>query len=132
MKRPIYVIVLLLIISMGACKEKGPDAGRLAAVAAKGYYDLLLDGKYQEFVSGIHQVGKIPQGYHEQLLMNTQMFMEQQEEEHKGIVKVSILNAKADTAHHVADVFLFLVYGDRTKEQVVVPMVEVGGKWKMR
>ena len=132
MKRLVYVIFLLLIISMGACKKKGPDAGQLAAIAAKGYYDLLLDGKYREFVAGIYQAGKIPPNYHKQLLMNAQMFMEQQEEEHEGIVKVKILNVKADTAHHVADVFLFLVYGDRTKEQVVVPMVEVGNKWKMR
>ena len=45
---------------------------------------------------------------------------------------VDIISAKADTAHHVADVFLLLAYGDSTKEQIVVPMVQVDGDWKMR
>ena len=55
-----------------------------------------------------------------------------EQDEHKGMVKVNVLNAKADTAHHVADVFLQVVYGDSTKEQIVVPMVEVKDAWKMR
>ena len=64
--------------------------------------------------------------------MNAKMFVEQQQDEHKGMVKVNVLNAKADTAHHVADAFLQVVYGDSTKEQIVVPMVEVKDAWKMR
>ena len=46
--------------------------------------------------------------------------------------KVDILSAKADTARHVADVFLQIAYGDSTKEQIIVPLVEVNGEWKMR
>ena len=34
--------------------------------------------------------------------------------------------------NHVADVFLQVAFGDSTKEQIVVPMVEVKGEWKMR
>ena len=64
--------------------------------------------------------------------MNAQMYVEQQQEEHKGMAKVNVLNAKADTARHVADVFLQVAFGDSTKEQIVVPMVEVKGEWKMR
>ena len=64
--------------------------------------------------------------------INAKMFVEQQQDEHKGMVKVIVLSAKADTAHHVADVFLQVVYGDSTKEQIVVPMVEVKDAWKMR
>lgn len=123
---------LMLLVALGACKKEVPDAGQLAAVAAKGYYDLLLEGKYKDFVAGIRQQGRIPQGYHDQLVMNAQMFMEQQQKEHKGIARVDVLNASADTAHHVANVFLSFVYGDSTKEQVVIPMVESHGEWKMR
>ena len=52
--------------------------------------------------------------------------------EDAGMKKIDVLNAKADTARHVADVFLQVAYGDSTKEQIVVPMVEVKGEWKMR
>ncbi len=37
------------------------------------------------------------------------------------MVRLNVLNAKADTARHVADVFLQVAYGDSTKEQIVVP-----------
>lgn len=132
MKKLSFFFGLLMIVGLGACKSEGPDAGQLAAEAAKEYYDLLLEGKYREFVAGYNQPNRLPDGYHDQLVMNAQMFVEQQQDEHKGIDKVNILNAKADTAHHVADVFLQMVYADSTKEQVVVPMVEVKGEWKMR
>ena len=113
-------------------KKESPQIECFAEIAAKGYYDLLLEGKYQEFVAGYQQRNRIPKGYQEQLLLNAQMFVEQQKEDHKGMKSVDIISAKADTAHHVADVFLSLAYGDSTKEQIVVPMVQVDGDWKMR
>ena len=75
---------------------------------------------------------RIPEGYRQQLVLNAKMFVEQQKDEHRGIKDFQVLDAKADTAHHVADVYLTVTYGDSTKEQIVVPMVEVENKWKMR
>ena len=125
-----------MILSMGlgfsSCKEESPDPGYFAGIAAKGYYDLLLEGKYQEYVAGYNQPCRLPDSYQKQLLLNAQMFVEQQQAEHKGMARVDVINAKADTAHHVADVFLLVVYADSTKEQIVVPMVEVNSEWKMR
>jgi len=125
-------MIFIVALVFASCKKEAPDAGYFAGIAAKGYYDLLLDGKYQEFVSGYNRPYRIPQGYEKQLLLNAKMFAEQLRDEHKGMSKVNILNAKTDTAHHVADVFLQIVYGDSAKEQIVVPMVEVKGEWKMR
>ena len=132
MKKLLFLMILSMGLGLSSCKKESPDPSYFAGIAAKGYYDLLLEGKYREFVAGYNQPNRLPDGYHDQLLMNAQMYVEQQQDEHKGIAKVNILNAKADTAHHVADVFLQMVYGDSTKEQVVVPMVEVKGEWKMR
>ena len=129
-------LLIFMIISMGlglsSCKEERPAPSYFAGIAAKGYYDLLLEGKYEEYVAGFNQPYRIPKGYHDQLLLNARMYVEQQQLEHQGIAKVNVLNAKADTAHHVTDVFLQLAFGDSTKEQIVVPMVEVKGEWKMR
>ncbi len=132
MKKLLFFIILGMGLGLSSCKEEAPDPGYFAGIAAKGYYDLLLQGKYEAYVAGFNQPYRIPKGYHEQMLLNAQMFVEQQQEEHKGMKQVNILNAKADTARHVADVFLQLAYGDSTKEQIVVPMVEVKGEWKMR
>lgn len=132
MKKFLFFMILSIGLVFASCKKETPDPGYFAGIAAKGYYDLLLEGKYNDFVAGYNQPNRIPKGYHEQLLLNAQMFMEQQQEEHKGLAGIYVLHAKADTARHVADVFLQMVYGDSTKEQVVVPMVLVHGDWKMR
>lgn len=125
-------MILCMGLGLSSCKKEKPDPGYFAGIAAKGYYDLLLECKYQEFVAGYNQPNRISKSYYEQLLLNAQMLVEQQKEEHKGMQNVNVLNVKADTAHHVADVFLQIVYGDSTKEQVVIPMVETNGEWKMR
>ena len=132
MKKFLFFMILSIGLVFASCKKETPDPGYFAGIAAKGYYDLLLEGKYNDFVAGYNQPNRIPKGYHEQLLLNAQMFMEQQQEEHKGLAGIHVLHAKAGTARHVADVFLQMVYGDSTKEQVVVPMVLVRGDWKMR
>lgn len=123
---------LLSVMSLFSCKEKTPDPGFYAGIAAKGYYDMLLEGRYDEFVEGQNMPHRIPEGYRQQLVLNAKMFVEQQKNEHRGMKAFQILDAKADTAHHLADVYLSVTYGDSTKEQIVVPMVEVEKKWKMR
>ena len=45
---------------------------------------------------------------------------------------ISAVGTLVESQGHVADVFLQVAYGDSTKEQIVVPMVEVKGEWKMR
>ena len=131
MKKVISFIILSILIISG-CSKKGPDQGELAAIAAKGYYDLLLENKYSEFVNGMNQPDSIPAGYREQLETNAKMFVYQQKEEHRGISNVKIADAKVDTARHTAMAFLVLDYGDKTSEEIVVPMIEVKGKWKMQ
>lgn len=125
-------MILAMGLGLSSCKKEGPDPGYYAGIAAKGYYDLLLVGKIQEFTDGYQVPNRIPKGYREQLLLNTQMFVEQQKEEHQGMKKVEVISAKADTTHRLADVFLSVVYGDSTKEQIVVPMVLVKDQWKMK
>lgn len=132
MRKLLFFIISLGILGFASCKKESPDPGYYAGIAAKGYYDLLIQGKYQEYVDGFNMPNKISDGYRNQLLLNAQMFVEQQTEEHQGMKKVSVLSAKADTAHHVADVFLAVIYGDSTKEQIVVPMVMIKNQWKMR
>ena len=39
---------LLSVMSLFSCKEKAPDPGYYAGIAATGYYDMLLEGRYDE------------------------------------------------------------------------------------
>lgn len=136
MRRFFYVLLFFCLILcpalVGCGGTDGPHPEQVAARAAKVYYDELLKGHYEQFVDGRYQPDSIPQSYREQLVTNAKMFVGQQKEEHRGIQEVRIADAKADTVKHVAEVYLTLVYGDSTKEQVVVPMVEEKGVWYMR
>ena len=115
---------------LGACS--GPSAEELASLAAKGYYEHLLKGEYDRFLEGMNGLDSIPDDYREQLLAGYKQFMHQQEQAHRGIREVRIVNAKTDTIQKYTSVFLVLCFGDSTNEEVVVPMVEHNGRWRMK
>lgn len=135
---------IFAIAALVACKrEPAPEA--LAMQAAKVYYEQLLQGDCESFVEGTLQGDTIAPSYKEQLVLNMQMYLEQQQE-HGGLVAVETLRAKCDTIvlkgikNHegedstlrVADAFLAVCYADSTKEEIVVPMIEKAKVWYMR
>ena len=128
MKKLFYSFLASLAV---ACAS-GPDAGVVAAQAAKVYYEQLLAGKYEHWVDGFYRPDSIPASYRRQLIDNAKMFVGQQKEERRGILDVRVVNGVADTAKHSANVFLLFAFGDSTSEEVVVPMVQHRGVWYMR
>ena len=130
MKKILYT--LLLVTVLFSCGSKKNDPGEIVGKTAKIYYDYLVDGNYDAFVAGMNQPERIPDNYREQLVANAKMFIEQQNEEHGGIKKVGVSDAKADTIHNTGDAILLLTYGDKTTEHVAVPMVKRKGVWYMR
>ena len=75
---------------------------------------------------------RIPDSYRSQLVANAKMFIGQQNDEHRGIKKVEVVNCVNDSAGTSAEAFLLLCFGDSTVEEVVVPMVKRDGKWLMK
>jgi hypothetical protein len=127
----------LLLFAFGFCalcwscgQSIAPE--EVAAQSAKAYYDLLIQGKFEQFVDGRYRADSIPSSYREQLIANAKMFMGEQEKTHKGLKQVQVLRVEPDTSQHVANVFLIFTYGDSANEEVVVPMMEQNGVWYMR
>ncbi|MCH4146801.1 MAG: hypothetical protein LKG25_07100 [Prevotella sp.] len=131
MKKIFFPILLIVGLALTSC-HKGPTPDDVAALVAKDYYEQLLQGHYEEYVDGHYQPDSIPASYREQLIRNAKMFIAQQQEEHRGIKQLRVVEAKADTVKHVANVFLAFSYGDSTTEEVVVPMVYQKGIWYLR
>ena len=131
--RPILVLtcVILASVLMDCSCNKRMDS-EVAGRAAKIYYDCLIRGDYESFVDGYCQPERIPDGYRSQLIDNAKMFAAQQQREREGIREVQLLRCTADTATHRAKAFLLLCFGDSTREEVLVPMVEHEGVWMMR
>ena len=117
---------LLYACTPAASKEE------LASMAAKGYYEHLIDGEYEHFLAGKAGADSYPKAYREQLITGYKQFMAQQEKMHHGIHEIRIVGAKADTLLQCMNVFLVFCYGDSANEQVAVPMVEYHGAWRMK
>ena len=133
--RKFAVIVLLAVLA--ACGSATKE--ELASLAAKSYYDHLIHGEYEQFYEGMDQ-RTLPDGtalsdeaaYHSQMLDNLRQFMARQAQEHRGILEVRVSNATTDTVQQLTNVFLVLCFADSTNEEIVVPMVERQGTWRMK
>ena len=122
-------IFLALLLYM-ACANPSPE--EMASIAAKGYYTHLVNGEYEAFLEGKEGADSLPDDYREQLLMSYRQFMAQQNQAHHGILDIRVSNAITDTALHYTNVFLVLCFGDSVNEEIVVPMVEQSGSWRMK
>ena len=128
---PFLFASALLLAACGSKKEE-VDQGELAARAARLYYEQLLKGKYEAFLKGENRPDRLPDGYRKQLLLNLQQFVEQQKSRHEGIDSISLASSVFSENDSTASAFLLFHFGDRTTEQVVVPMIKKKGVWRMR
>lgn len=124
------LVVVLVLLAVFACSSPTPE--EMASLAAKGYYEHMLRGEYNEFLEGKAGSDSLPDNYREQLIAGYKQFVSQQNSIHHGIDEVRIVNARRDTLLNYTNVFLMLCFGDSTNEQVSVPMIEYHGVWKMR
>ena len=123
------LICLVVLAIVAACSS--PTKEELASLAAKGYYQHLIDGDYDHFLEGREFADSLPADYRSQLIDGYSQFMAQQQTR-GGIREVRISRAFTDSTQQYTSVLLMLCYGDSTTEEVVVPMVERDGRWMMK
>ena len=120
-----------MVIGLVACG--GAESPEEAAMkAAEEYYNGLKDGDYEAFLAGRADMEGMPASFNEQLLVAYKQFVRQQEEAHVGIASFTASRAQMDSALQMMQVFLMVNYADSTQEEIVVPMVERQGEWKMK
>ena len=134
MKQVSLSILIAVALLLAACgeKKKNVDQGKLAAKAAEHYYEQLLKGDYEAFLNNENRTNNLPDGYRKQLLLNLKQFVTQQDSVHHGIDSITLGASHFSAKDNTASVFLLFYYGDKTTEQVVVPMVKEHGKWILR
>lgn len=123
-------VVLLTMLALFSCKKATPE--ELAGLAAKGYYEHLLAGEYEQFVEGREDAGRMDEDYREQLVTACKQFAAELQSRRQGVSEVRVATAKTDTALNCTNVFLTLCFGDSTNEEIVVPMCEREGRWRMK
>ena len=130
--RKLEVLVVLAVLEVLGAACSSPSREELASLAAKGYYQHLIDGDYEHFVEGRVMADSLPEDYRSQLIDSYSQFLAQQQAARGGIKEVSIARAYTDSTQHYTSVLLTLSYADSTSEEVVVPMVEHNGRWMMK
>ena len=135
--RLVRLEMLVMLVLLASCSS--PTSEELASLAAKGYYDHLIHGEYEQFYEGLDHrtlsdgtTLSTDSAYRSQMLDNLRQFMAQQEQAHRGVLEVRVSNATTDTVQQLTNVFLVLCFADSTNEEIVVPMVERNGAWRMK
>ena len=126
----VIILFFLLIALFTSCST--PSREELASLAAKGYYQHLIDGDYDHFLEGRVMADSLPDDYRSQLIDGYAQFLAQQQKARGGINEVRVSRAFTDSTQQYTSVLLVLCYGDSTTEEVVVPMVEHNGRWMMK
>lgn len=132
-KNLVGIVGLLGFLGILGMSCGNPTPEEQASLAAKGYYEHLIHGEYEQFLqgkAGLHKHSE--EDFWNQLRDNCHQFVHQQEQAHRGIHEVKVVNAKTDTLQKYTNVFMMLCFGDSTNEEIVVPMVERDGRWYMR
>ena len=124
------LIFFLAFLALCACSSPTPE--EMASLAAKGYYEHLVNGEYDEFLDGKAGSDSLPDAYRQQLLSGYKQFVSQQNILHNGINEIRVVNARRDSILNYTNVFLMLCFGDSTNEQVSVPMIVHNGIWRMK
>lgn len=125
------LIGLIGCLGIVCCSEPTPE--ELASLTAQGYYKHLMRGEYDQFLDGKDLQGfQNDSSYRSQLLDCYRQYVRRQESDHRGILDVRVANAETDSSLACTNVFLVMCFGDSTNEEIVVPMVERQGTWRMR
>ena len=130
MRKLVYLVLLVSLAQWAACSS--PTREELASLAAKGYYQHLIEGDFDHFLEGRVMADSLPDDYRSQLIDGYSQFQAQQVKARGGINEVRISRAFTDSTQQYTSVLLMLCYGDSTSEEVIVPMVEHDGRWMMK
>ena len=130
MRKLVYLVLMVFLAQWAACSS--PTREELASLAAKGYYQHLIEGDFEHFLEGRVMADSLPDDYRSQLIDGYSQFLAQQVKARGGINEVRISRAYTDSTLQYTSVLLMLCYGDSTSEEVVVPMVERNGRWLMK
>lgn len=120
------VAALGLLLCMSCRKDGKSEISR----AAETYYGYLIEGKYADYVGAIAYSDSMTDEYRSQMVDLVAQYAAREREARGGLVAAKALD---DTVSgDVGSVFIEVLFGDSTREEVSLPMVRCGEVWKMQ
>lgn len=120
------------LLSCGKRHESALGAGVSADSAAVVYYTLRAEGKYAEYVAAMQSCDSTTAAYRQQMQTLLRHHTEQVNRTRKGVRSVRALRTEMYDEGRMANVFLMIVYKDGSDEEILVPLVHDGERWRMQ
>ena len=130
--RHLRILILLCagLAVFAACHNAEDPDHKASRQAAEQAYQLLIKGKYDDFVQRIYYADSLTDTYRRQLADRMAEYMAAEAGQHGGIVSAI---ATHDTLFDgQAHVFLEVTFGDGSHHEIGVPMVKVGKHWRLQ
>lgn len=122
-----FTIVMLTVVV--ACSKLTREQRRVRRAAEKSYA-YLQEGKYERFVGALAYADSMSDDYRAQMVDLVKAFAAKEEKLHGKLLSATVTG---DTIiGEQAHVYLQVTYADSTSEEIGLPMVKVGKKWKMQ
>ncbi len=123
------LILLALVLGLCACESAEERDSRRVRRAAQEYYSaLLIDKEYDEFLAGMVGTDSMPAAYREQLHALLRQYVAEQERD-GNVLQITATADSLRGSHAI--VFMDMMFGDSTVEQVSVKMVRSDDRWLM-
>ena len=130
------LVLLLTIVLLAACggstAESDLTPEEEASHTARRLYQALYQGDCETFLDSRLTAGEMPTSYRKAMLTNLKQHVAKTRDMHRGVGSIEVSHAVMGSTLHIMQVLLILNYADATKEEIVVPMVESNGEWKMK
>ena len=128
----LLLMSMMLLASCAKAPEDNSPEYQASQAAKKCYETLYLEGHTTAFLDGRASATVMPPAFRKDLLQTYNRHVRQVQAERQGVRAVEVARAQVDSILHVTDVFLTLTYGDGSKEEILVPMVQLDGQWRMK
>ena len=130
------LIGLCAVTMLLCCTEKTQttpvdDETRAGGVALECYRALYIQNQPEAFLRGRVVFDSLDEEQRQQLITFYKQHVLKVERQRGAVRNIDFSRAELDTALNVMQVFLKMTYGDATQEEIVVPMVERDGEWRM-
>lgn len=133
MKKILASIALTLFATLSCGKEEAKVNTHTAArQAAERYFSLLMEEKYDSLVDFIYVSDSLPSDYHSQLADAMAQYKVSETKRRSGLAAFRITGDSifADSVSGYARVEL--TFGDKSKENIILPLLCDEGTWKLR
>lgn len=124
-------------VLLAACHKKNDDKpkddGRLKNEDVEAMYMNYIQGDYDVYVAQMESLDDKPAEYRKEMASLMKQRHRQQEDDHSGgplSCRVKKLEFNPDST--LCSAFLMVTYMDETEEEVLLPLVNKGGQWRLR